>query len=475
MLLAGISPDLRADVEALLARDASGTDPATSVTQTMVAPLGIGTILGPYKIEAPLGQGGMGEVFRAVDMRLGRKVAIKVASEHFSDRFGREAKAISSLNHPHICTLYDVGSNYLVMELVEGETLAACFKRGKLSLQQTLEYAGQIAGALAAAHAKGIVHRDLKPGNIMKSEAGVKVLDFGLAKSPGDETLTATHAVMGTPAYMAPEQREGKPADARSDIYAFGCIVYEMSTGTRLGSGRRIPARGLEKIVTRCVEQDPERRWQSAADVERALGELNRPALGWKTGAAAAAAVLILAAGAYFYFHRTPKLTDKDTIVLADFENKTSDPVFDGTLRQGLIFQLEQSPYLSLVPDQKIQATLKLMGKSAEFLTGATAREVCERVGAKAVLTGGIASLGSQYVLSLRAEGCNGEALDNQQAQASGKEQVLNTLGDIAGQVSRPRGRITGRDSGTQRSTRRGNHLVARSAEGLHRLNQRKR
>ncbi|MBZ5579202.1 MAG: protein kinase [Acidobacteriia bacterium] len=434
LLLSGVSLEIRSGVEALLARDASA-EPASSLTQTMASSVGAGTLLGPYQIEAPLGQGGMGQVFTAIDTRLGRKVAIKVSPEQFSDRFEREAKAISSLNHPHICTLYDVGPNYLVMELVEGETLAARLKRGQLSIEQTLPYAQQIASALAAAHAKGIVHRDLKPGNIMLSESGVKVLDFGLAKTPGDETLTASHAVMGTPAYMAPEQREGKPADARTDLYAFGCVLYEMLTGARPGSGRRIPSRRLEKLVARCLEQEPERRWQAIAELEHALGALNRPVQHWKAIATGALAALVLVAGGYFYLHRTPKLTDKDTIVLADFENKTGDPVFDDTLRQGLIAQLQQSPYLSLIPDPKIRATLKLMSKPpGSALTGETAREVCQRVGARAVLTGGIASLGSHYVMSLGAEGCvNGEALDNQQAEASGKDQVLKTLGEMAG------------------------------------------
>jgi eukaryotic-like serine/threonine-protein kinase len=394
-----------------------------------------GTVLGPYKIQGALGQGGMGQVFSAIDTRLDRRVAIKVSPEHFMDRFGREAKTISSLNHPHVCTLYDVGPNYLVMELVEGETLAAHLKRGKLSIDQTVQYGRQIASALAAAHAKGIVHRDLKPANIMLCESGVKVLDFGLAKAAGDETLTALHAVVGTPAYMAPEQREGKPADPRTDIYAFGCVIYEMATGARPGSGPRVGSRRLEKIVNRCLEQDPERRWQSVAELESALTALARPGRHWTSLAAAALAVLVVLAGGYFYLHRSPKLTDKDTILLADFENKTGDPVFDATLRQGLIVQLQQSPYLSLVQDQKIRATLKLMGKAVGSApTGDTAREVCERVGARAMLTGRISSLGSQYVMSLHAEGCaNGEALDDQQQQVRAKDQVLNALGDMAG------------------------------------------
>ena len=177
----------------------------------------------------------MGEVFRAIDTRLGRAVAIKTTHEQFSARFEREARAISSLNHPNICTLYDVGPNYLVMELVEGETIAARLKSGPLPVKTALSYASQIAAALVEAHGKGIVHRDLKPGNIMIAKSGVKVLDFGLAKSGQDETLTASRMVMGTPAYMAPEQREGKPADARSDIYSFGCVLYEMLTGARVG------------------------------------------------------------------------------------------------------------------------------------------------------------------------------------------------------------------------------------------------
>ncbi|HLG96963.1 MAG TPA: protein kinase [Bryobacteraceae bacterium] len=440
-LLAQAEPEMRREIEELLAQTESGflerpaVAGAAELGDETVTGFTSGTCLGPYRIESKLGEGGMGEVFRAVDARLGRAVAIKITNARFSDRFEREARAIAAFNHPHISTLYDIGPNYLVMELLEGETLAQRLKRGKLSLEETLHYGEQISDALAAAHGKGIVHRDLKPANIMLVSSGVKVLDFGLAKAEQDHTLTASLAVMGTPGYMAPEQREGKTADARSDIYSLGCVLYEMSTAARPGSGQRISSRRLEKIINSCLEPDPDRRWQSVIEVKHALSALDRPAGYWKTIATAALAVLVVSAGAYFYFHRASKLTGNDTIVLADFENKTGDPVFDDTLRQGLIVQLQQSPYLSLIPDQKVRATLKLMGKpTASVPTGDTAREVCQRVGAKAMLTGSIASLGARYVMNLRAEGCaNGESIDNQQAQASGKEQVLSTLGQMAG------------------------------------------
>src|ERR1700681_4011302 len=234
-------------------------------------PLSVGDKLGPYEILAPIGAGGMGEVYRAHDPRMGRDVAVKVAAERFSDRFSREVHAIAALNHPNICTLYDVGPNYLVLELVEGKPL-----KGPLALDQALQYAAQICDALDAAHRKGIVHRDLKPGNILVTKQGIKLLDFGLARmAPGenDPTLTRPGVVMGTPAYMAPEQRDGKPGDARSDIYAFGCVLYEMLTGKRAAQERTpIEPAALEGVLRTCLEKDSENRWQSARDLKHALG-----------------------------------------------------------------------------------------------------------------------------------------------------------------------------------------------------------
>jgi Tol biopolymer transport system component/tRNA A-37 threonylcarbamoyl transferase component Bud32 len=230
--------------------------------------LAAGTNLGPYEIIAPIGAGGMGEVYKARDTRLDRIVAVKISKEKFSERFEREARSIAALNHPHICQLYDVGPDYLVMEYIEGSQL-----QGPLPLDQTMKYAGQICDALDAAHKKGIAHRDLKPANILVTKAGVKLLDFGLARiasGSGDETVTM--AVMGTPAYMAPEQWEGKPGDARSDIYAFGCVLYEMLTGKRVAQERpAVEPAAVESIIERCVEEDPDNRWQSARDVRHAM------------------------------------------------------------------------------------------------------------------------------------------------------------------------------------------------------------
>jgi eukaryotic-like serine/threonine-protein kinase len=448
-LLARADPELRHEVELLLAErkegeflDRPAIDHAVDFLEEPASvALAAGARLGPYCLEHKLGEGGMGEVFRAVDTRLGRAVAIKITHEQFSARFQREGRAIASLNHPNICTVHDVGPNYLVMELVEGETLAARLKSGPLPLNTALLYASQIAAALAEAHAKDIVHRDLKPGNIMIARSGIKVLDFGLARSGQDQTATASRTVMGTPGYMAPEQREGKPADARADIYSFGCILYELFTGAAVGPRRRrFPSRKLERIASRCLEEDPGRRWQSVAELQRELAGVNATKTRTRVFAAAVG-MLALFATAYFYFQPAPRLTDRDLIVLADFTNRTGDPVFDETLRQGLAVQLAQSPFLSLVSDQRIRRTLPLMKLLADArLTPEIAQEVCVRTASAAVLEGSIATLGSQYVLGLRAKNCaTGDILADDQAQAAGKEEVLPALSHMA---SRFRARV---------------------------------
>ena len=442
-LLARVDPELRHEVEALLAEqngagflDRPAIEHAPDLLEdAATVQLEAGARLGPYRIEHKLGEGGMGDVFRAVDTRLNRAVAIKITREQFSARFEREARAIASLNHPNICTLYDVGPDYLVMELVEGETLAARLKRGALPTNTALSYASQIAAALAEAHARDIVHRDLKPGNIMIARSGIKVLDFGLAKSGQDHMVTTSSTVMGTPGYMAPEQREGKPADARTDIYAFGCVLYEMLAGARLTLPRkRLSSRKLERIVSRCLEEDPGRRWQSAAELQRALAEITPARRATPVAITAAAILLLSAAAAYVYLRQAPKLTSTDTIVLAEFTNTTGDPVFDDTLRQGLAIHLQQSPFLSLVSDDLIRRTMRLMNQPADApLTPDVARAVCTRTASAAVLEGSIAALGHQYVLGLHATDCaTGDILADEQAQAAGKEEVLSTLSQMA-------------------------------------------
>jgi tetratricopeptide (TPR) repeat protein len=405
-------------------------------------------------------------------------VAIKVVDQQFNARFEREARAISSINHPHICTLYDIGPNYLVMELLEGETIATRLKSGPLGVDETLRYAAQIAAALADAHERGIVHRDLKPGNIMLTKSGAKVLDFGLATREGDDTLTGSRMVMGTPAYMAPEQCEGKPSDARTDIYSFGRVLYEMLTGARATADRKpLPSGALETIVARCLEKDPARRWQSTAELVRAL-EAAR--LGHKPHAKtyrkwivpAAAIFAIALASGYFVLRpaaklmNAPKLTDRDTIVLADFVNTTGDPVFDGTLRRGLAIQLEQSPFLKIMDDAQVQQDLRLMSMPpGARITNQIARDICVRDAAAATIDGSIASLGKSYVVTLQAITCPGGAtLAREQTQADDKEHVLNALGTAATAV---RARLGESRSSIQKSNRPLEQATTGSLEAL--------
>src|SRR5512144_232105 len=266
-----------------------------------------GTKLGPYEILAPIGTGGMGEVYRAHDPRVGRDVAIKFSSEQFTDRFTREVHAVAALNHSNICTLYDVGSNYLVMELVEGPTLADRIKQGPIPLEEALEIARQIADALESAHEKGIVHRDLKPGNIkLRPDGTVKVLDFGLAKVEETAAVsletsptlsvaqTAAGVLLGTAAYMSPEQARGKPVDKRADIWAFGVVLYEMLTGRQLFTGEtvsdtlaatlkeepdfeKVPVR-VRPLLRSCLEKNPSRRLRDIGDAWRLLETGSGPA-----------------------------------------------------------------------------------------------------------------------------------------------------------------------------------------------------
>jgi serine/threonine protein kinase len=350
--------ELRRQLELLLSQsDSSDTalgrpvwEVVARVAETSVG-LTAGTRLGPYEIRGPLGEGAMGTVYRALDTRLGRGVAIKVSSERFSARFEREARAISALNHPNICTLYDVGSNYLVLELVEGETLARRLDRvGPLALEEMLDIALQIAEALEAAHGQGIVHCDLKPANVKITPAGrVKVLDFGLAKALREDRIeesgpfltdgaapaTLTGQVLGTPAYMSPEQARGSDVDTRTDVWAFGCLVYELLTGKQVfravTSADTITAvlegepdwhalpsstpSKIRKLLRDCLEKDTGRRLQDIGAARAAIADVAKAAAQPRIwGRAAAVSTLVVAAGLAVWFLRGPKVPPDETL-----------------------------------------------------------------------------------------------------------------------------------------------------------------
>ena len=348
------------------------------------------------------------------------------------------------------------------MEYLEGTTLKDRLAAGSMGLPTAFDVGIQIADALDAAHTAGIIHRDIKPANVFIGPRDrVKVLDFGLAKMrvPATQradvtTIAGTRqgVVMGTVAYMAPEQASGDAVDHRADIWSFGVVLYEMVTGTRPAPGVKLRVEGtpeLERIISKCLETDRELRYQQAAELRTDLEHLRsgsgrtmarHPALARRRAlwlSIGAAAVIAAAVAGTIYGRRPAALTDKDTIVLAEFTNRTGDPVFDDTLRQGLAAQLQQSPFLSLVSDDRIGKTLAMMQQSPDArLTPEIAQSVCVRTASAAVLDGSIASLGSQYILALRAKNCaTGDILADEQAQVARKEDVLGSLSEMATQV----------------------------------------
>ena len=462
-------------VQAEAGRELTGAPTATHLA---------GQTISHYRILGVLGAGGMGVVYKAFDTKLGRPVALKFLPPHLRHepelkrRLGEEARAASTLDHPNIVVIHDIeetpdGDLFIAMAFHEGVTLRDRIEREKprgLPVGEALRIARQIAAGLGRAHERGLLHRDIKPSNVIVAKDGIaRIIDFGLAKA-SDATATLDGSTKGTPLYMSPEQASGKPLDCRTDLWSLGSVLYEMLTGRppftgegnvavlhaivhdeppRLRDQRADVPLPVERIVARALAKDVTKRYQTAAemvtDLEAALegGDVKPIRNGTRARIAAGGAAIALAAMAvgYFFAHRVPKLTDQDTVVLAEFQNQTGDPVFDEALRQGLAAQLSESPYLKLIADDRIQQTLKLMNQPADArLTADVARDVCQRTGSTAVLDGSIASIGTQFVLRLRATHCRtGDVLAQEQATAARKEAVLDALGQIGNKL---RGRL---------------------------------
>ncbi|HEU4689895.1 MAG TPA: serine/threonine-protein kinase, partial [Vicinamibacterales bacterium] len=404
-----------------------------------------GTRVGVYEIRSLIGSGGMGEVYRAIDSRLRREVAIKLLPASVKGdpsrlaRLLQEAQAAAALEHPNICRIYDVGPDYLVMEHLEGVPLS-----GPLPPPRVVEYGLQILDALRAAHEKGVIHRDLKPSNILVTPRGVKLLDFGLATAPhlsasflADEqtqirNLTEPGLLMGTPGYMAPELWKGSKADVRTDIYAFGAVLFEMLTGKSSNSSRAHPRTRLVAVAEKCIDDDPARRYQSASEVATAIAATIRPSR-VRRAAAVAAALVVLAVGLFVWQRlqtAEPPLTDRDILVVADFSNHTGDSVFDIALRQALAFQLQESPFLKAMDDGQVREALIRSKRAPDTeMSPDMARDICVREGHKATLEGSIASVGATYLIALQAVSCaTGETIAREQAGADSKEAVVRAL-----------------------------------------------